>query len=44
MRIAVVTMKTIGGAVPGEYADKLLDDVYNDGAKGNNIAAGYQHP
>ena len=37
VRIAVVTMKTIGGAVPGEYANKLLDDVYNDGAKGNMV-------
>lgn len=37
VRIAVVTMKTIGGAVPGEYANKLLDDVYNDGQKGNMV-------
>ena len=37
MRIAVVTMKTIGDAVPGEYANKLLDDVYNDGQKGNMV-------
>ena len=37
VRNAVVTMKTIGGAVPGEYANKLLDDVYNDGAKGNMV-------
>ena len=37
VRIAVVTMKTIGGAVPGEYANKLLDDVYNDGVKGNMV-------
>lgn len=41
VRIAVVTMKTIGGAVPGEYANKLLDDVYNDEY---GIAAGYQYP
>lgn len=37
VRIAVVTMKTIDGAVPGKYANKLLDDVYNDGAKGNMV-------
>ena len=37
VRIAVVTMKTIGDAVPGEYANKLLDDVYNDGQKGNMV-------
>ena len=29
VRIAVVTMKTIGGAVPGEYANKVLLQVTN---------------
>ncbi len=37
VRIAVVTMKSIGGEVPGKYANKLLDTVYNDGANGNMV-------
>lgn len=37
VRIAVVTMGTIGTVEPGAFANKLLDTTYNDGAKGNMV-------
>lgn len=37
IRMAVVIMPTINGADTGKYANKLLDNVYNDGAKGNMV-------
>ena len=37
VRMAVVTMQSIGNQVPREVANKLLDTVYNDGAKGNMV-------
>lgn len=37
IRCAVVTMKSIGGEVPGKYANKLIDTVYNDGPNGNMV-------
>lgn len=37
VRMAVVLKKDIGDEVPGKYANKLIDDVYNDGAKGNIV-------
>ncbi len=37
VRMAVVTMKSIGNQKPGEYANKLLDTVYNDGVNGNMV-------
>ena len=37
VRIAVVTMGTIGTVEPGVFANKLLDTTYNDGAKGNMV-------
>ncbi len=37
VRMAVVLKKDIGSEIPGKYANKLIDDVYNDGAKGNIV-------
>ena len=37
VRIAVVTMGTIGTVEPGVFANKLLDTTYNDGEKGNMV-------
>ncbi len=37
VRMAVVLKKDIGDEIPGKYANKLIDDVYNDGAKGNIV-------
>ena len=37
VRVAVVTMPTIGNNSMAAYANKLVDDVYNDGAKGNMV-------
>ncbi len=37
IRIAVVTMPNIGNASAGSVADKLIDDVYNDGKNGNMV-------
>ena len=37
VRVAVVTMPSIGNNSMAAYADKLVDDVYNDGAKGNMV-------
>ena len=37
VRVAVVTMPSIGNNSMVAYADKLVDDVYNDGAKGNMV-------
>ena len=37
VRMAVVTMGTIGTIEPGVYANKLLDTTYNDGANGNMV-------
>ena len=37
VRIAVVTMGTIGTVEPGAFANKLLDTTYNDGVKGNMV-------
>ncbi len=37
VRVAVVTMPSIGNNNMAAYANKLVDDVYNDGAKGNMV-------
>ena len=37
VRLGVVTMKSIGNKVPGEYANSLIDKVYNNGANGNMV-------
>ena len=37
VRVAVVTMPFIGNNSMAAYANKLVDDVYNDGAKGNMV-------
>ena len=37
VRVAVVTMPTIGNSSTAAFADKLVDEVYNDGAKGNMV-------
>ena len=37
VRIAVVTMGTIGTVEPGAFANKLLDTTYNNGEKGNMV-------
>ena len=37
VRVAVVTMPTIGNSSTAAFADKLVDDVYNDGANGNMV-------
>ena len=37
VRLGVVTMKSIGDKVPGEYANSLIDKVYNNGADGNMV-------
>ena len=37
IRMAVVIMPSINGADTGKYANKLLDDVYNDGANGSMV-------
>ena len=37
VRVAVVTMPSIGNNSMAAYADKLVDDVYNNGAKGNMV-------
>ena len=36
-RVAVVTMPSIGNSSMAAYANKLVDNVYNDGAKGNMV-------
>ena len=37
VRVAVVTMPTIGNSSTAAFADTLVDDVYNNGAKGNMV-------
>jgi len=37
IRCAVVIKKSIGSEIPGKYANKLIDTVYNDGANGNMV-------
>lgn len=37
IRMGVVIMQSINGADTGKYANKLIDDVYNDGANGNMV-------
>ena len=37
VRIAVVTMGTIGTVEPGAFANKLIDTTYNDGEQGNMV-------
>ena len=37
VRVAVVTMPSIGNNSMAAHANKLVDDVYNDGAKGNMV-------
>ena len=37
VRVAVVTMPSIGNNSMAAYANKLVDDVYSDGAKGNMV-------
>ena len=37
VRVAVVTMPSIGNNSMAAYANKLVDDVYKDGAKGNMV-------
>ena len=37
VRVAVVTMPTIGNSSTAAFADKLVDDVYNNGANGNMV-------
>lgn len=37
IRMGVVVMPTINGADTGKYANKLIDNVYNDGANGNMV-------
>ena len=37
VRVAVVTIPTIGNSSTAAFADKLVDEVYNNGAKGNMV-------
>ena len=37
VRVAVVTMPTIGNSSTAAFADKLVDEVYNNGIKGNMV-------
>ena len=37
IRMGVVVMPTINGADTGKYANRLVDEVYNDGANGNMV-------
>ncbi len=37
IRMGVVVMPTINGEDTGKYANKLIDEVYNDGANGNMV-------
>ena len=37
VRVAVVTMPTIGNSSTAAFADKLVDDVYNNGVNGNMV-------
>lgn len=37
IRCAVVTVKSTGNVVPGQYANKVLDTYYTDGQKGNIV-------
>ncbi len=37
VRIAVVTVKSTGGAEAGKFANQLLDKAYTDGAEGNMV-------
>ncbi|MDO4178559.1 MAG: TPM domain-containing protein [Phascolarctobacterium sp.] len=37
IRCAVVTVKSTGNVVPGQYANKILDTYYTDGQKGNIV-------
>ena len=37
VRVAVVIMPTIGNSSTAAFADKLVDDVYNNGANGNMV-------
>ena len=37
IRCAVVTVKSTGNIVPGQYANKVLDSYYTDGQKGNIV-------
>ena len=37
VRMAVVTMGTIGTVEPGVFANKLIDTTYNDGEQGNMV-------
>ena len=37
VRVAVVTIPTIGNSSTAAFADKLVDDVYNNGANGNMV-------
>ena len=37
VRVAVVTMPTIGNSSTAAFADKLIDEVYNNGANGNMV-------
>ena len=37
VRVAVVTMPTIGNSSTATFADKLVDEVYNNGVKGNMV-------
>ena len=37
VRVAVVTMPSIGNNSTATFADKLVDDVYNNGANGNMV-------
>lgn len=37
VRMGVVVMKSINGADAGKYANKLIDEAYNDGANGNMV-------
>mgnify|MGYP002514924500 CR=1 FL=1 len=37
VRVAVVTMPTIGNSSTAAFADKLVDEVYNNGVKGNMV-------
>ena len=37
VRVAVVTMPTIGNSSTAVFADKLVDEVYNNGVKGNMV-------
>lgn len=37
IRMGVVVMKSINGADAGKYANKLIDETYNDGVNGNMV-------